>query len=116
MLVELFLQFGLFGDEGVEVGIGFGEFGVDLIEAREHFNDGLHRFFHDLDDGFCFIELGFLLEVAVGVALGLRDLADVQELIKARALDREFANRLDPSVREKYLELYLAVAEAPDQE
>ncbi len=57
VLVELFLQFGLLGDEGVEVGIGFGEFGVDLIEAREHFDDGRDRLFHDLDDCFGFIEL-----------------------------------------------------------
>ncbi len=77
MLVEFFLQFGLFGDEGVEVGVGFGEFGVDLIEAREHIDDGLHRLFDAFDDGLGFVEFGFLLEVAVGVAFGLRDLADV---------------------------------------
>ena len=77
VLVELFLQFGLLGDERVEVGIGFGELGVDLIEAREHFDDGRDRLFHNLDDCFGFIEFGFLLEVAVGVAFGLRDLADV---------------------------------------
>ena len=71
VLVELFLQFGLLGDEGVEVGVGFGEFGVDLIEAREHFDDGLHRFFDDLDDGFGFIEFGFLLEQTVRCSLWL---------------------------------------------
>ncbi len=36
VLVELFLQFGLFRDQRVEVGVGFGEFGVDLIVARQH--------------------------------------------------------------------------------
>ena len=77
VLVEFFLQFGLFGDEGVEVGIGFGELGVDLIEAREHFDDGLYRFFHDLDNCFGLVEFGFLLEQTVGVTFGLRDLADV---------------------------------------
>ena len=35
----------------------------------------------------------------------LKDLADVQELIKARGLAADFAGRLDPYVREKYLEL-----------
>ena len=40
VLVELLLQFGLLGDERVEVRIGFGEFGVDFIEARQHFDDG----------------------------------------------------------------------------
>ncbi len=77
MLVELLLQFGLFGDEGVEVGVGFGELGVDLIEAGEHIHDGLHRFFDDFDDGLAFVEFGFLLEQARGVTFGLRDLADV---------------------------------------
>ncbi len=35
----------------------------------------------------------------------LKDLADVQELIKARGLGGEFAERLDPYVREQYLRL-----------
>lgn len=77
MLVELLLQFGLFGDEGVEVGVGFGELGVDLIEAGEHFDDGRDRLFDDFDDGLAFVEFGLLLEQARGVAFGLRDLADV---------------------------------------
>ena len=39
----------------------------------------------------------------------LKDLADVQELIKIRALERDFAERLDPYVRDKFLELLEAV-------
>ena len=39
----------------------------------------------------------------------LRDLADVQELIKIRRLSRELAAALNPFVREKYLELWDAV-------
>ncbi len=39
----------------------------------------------------------------------LKDLADVQELIKIRGLSRDFAGKLDPYVREKYLELLEAV-------
>jgi len=39
----------------------------------------------------------------------LKDLADVQELIKLRSLSAEFAERLNPYVREKYLELLDAV-------
>lgn len=35
----------------------------------------------------------------------LKDLADVQELIKIRALQKDFAERLDPYVRDKFLEL-----------
>jgi hypothetical protein len=42
----------------------------------------------------------------------LRDLADVQELIKIRRLPADFAERLDPYVRDKYLELWDAVANA----
>lgn len=39
----------------------------------------------------------------------LKDLADVQELIKIRELQAAFADRLDPYVREKFLELFDAV-------
>jgi hypothetical protein len=39
----------------------------------------------------------------------LKDLADVQELIKARGLDADFAGRLNPYVREDYLRLCEAV-------
>jgi hypothetical protein len=39
----------------------------------------------------------------------LKDLADIQELIKIRDLGREFAEKLNPYVREKYLELLDAV-------
>jgi hypothetical protein len=42
----------------------------------------------------------------------LRDLADVQEIIKVRRLDERFADRLDPSVRATYLELERAVRTA----
>ncbi len=39
----------------------------------------------------------------------LKDLADVQELIKIRGLDESFAGGLDPYVREQYLKLWAAV-------
>jgi hypothetical protein len=39
----------------------------------------------------------------------LKDLADVQELIKIRGLTADFAQRLDPYVREQYLQLSSAV-------
>jgi hypothetical protein len=39
----------------------------------------------------------------------LKDLADVQELIKARGLGSDFAERLDPYVREQYLRLWEGV-------
>ena len=40
----------------------------------------------------------------------LKDLADVQELIKARGLGNGFADRLDPYVRDEYLRLWVGVA------
>jgi hypothetical protein len=48
----------------------------------------------------------------------LKDLADVQEMIKARGLGEDFADRLDTSVREKFRELARAVtgAKTPESE
>lgn len=46
----------------------------------------------------------------------LKDLADVQELVRIAALPRELADVLDPYVREKYLELWQAVHEHRDSE
>ncbi|MGH9908871.1 MAG: hypothetical protein ACRD8U_25205 [Pyrinomonadaceae bacterium] len=46
----------------------------------------------------------------------LRDLADVQELIKVKKLDSEFVESLNPYVREKYLELWNAVRQATHSE
>jgi hypothetical protein len=46
----------------------------------------------------------------------LKDLADVQELIKIRQLQPEFAERLDPYVREKFLELYETIKQSPKDE
>ncbi len=39
----------------------------------------------------------------------LKDLADVQELIRVRSLGADFANQIDPYVREKYRELWNGV-------
>jgi hypothetical protein len=36
----------------------------------------------------------------------LKDLADVQELIKIKHLEPAFAERLDPFVRDKFIELH----------
>ncbi|MGI8641811.1 MAG: hypothetical protein ACR2MG_17925 [Pyrinomonadaceae bacterium] len=44
----------------------------------------------------------------------LKDLADVQELIKLKNLSAEFAEKLNPFVREKYLELQKAVADSEE--
>src|SRR5882762_3250349 len=46
----------------------------------------------------------------------LKDLADVQELIKIRGLQPEFAEQLDPYVRGKFLELYDTIKQIPKEE
>ena len=46
----------------------------------------------------------------------LKDLADVQELINVRQLQAGFADRLDPYVREKFLELYETIRQRPKDE
>jgi hypothetical protein len=64
-------------------------------------------------DGVKFVTLEKLIELklasGISAADRLKDLADVQELIKIRKLDADFAVRLDPYVRAKYLELEEAV-------
>lgn len=64
-------------------------------------------------DGIRFVTLEKLIELklasGISAADRLKDLADVQELIKIRGLDSEFAQKLDPYVRTKYLELEEAV-------
>jgi hypothetical protein len=64
-------------------------------------------------DGVKFATLEKLIELKLASGMTapdrLKDLADVQELIKSRALDQEFAETLNPYVRGKYLELLEAV-------
>ncbi|MEK6283126.1 MAG: hypothetical protein AABN95_22440 [Acidobacteriota bacterium] len=56
------------------------------------------------------------LKLASGISAPhrLKDLADVQELIKIRKLQPEFTEQLDPYVRGKFLELYEAVRQNPE--
>ncbi len=64
-------------------------------------------------DGVKFPTLEKLIELKLASGMTapdrLKDLADVQELIKIRDLSSEFANKLNPYVREKFLELLEAV-------
>lgn len=46
----------------------------------------------------------------------LKDLADVQELIKLKNLNEEFAEKLNPFVHDKFLELQRAVMQAKERE
>ena len=65
-------------------------------------------------DGIRIVTLEKLIELKLASGMTapdrLRDLADVQELIKIRKLDAEYADRLNPYVRDKYLDLWKAVA------
>lgn len=68
-------------------------------------------------DGVQYLNLPTLidLKLASGISAPHRtkDLADVQELIRELRLDREVAEKLNPFVRDKYLELWQALADAP---
>ena len=67
-------------------------------------------------DGIKFVTLEKLIELKLASGISaphrLKVLADVQELIKIRRLDADFAAKLDPYVRTKYLELEAAVRES----
>ncbi len=67
-------------------------------------------------DGVQVVTLEKLIELKLASGMTapdrLKDLADVQELIKARGLVADFAEGLNPYVREKFLELWRAVERA----
>lgn len=57
------------------------------------------------------------LKLASGTAPGrLKDLADVQELIRVMSLSEEFAELLDASVREQYRKLWADIQQTPTVE
>jgi hypothetical protein len=67
-------------------------------------------------DGVKIVMLEKLIELKLASGMTapdrLKDLADVQELIKLRGLNLDFAATLNPYVREKFLELCRAVEQA----
>jgi predicted nucleotidyltransferase len=67
-------------------------------------------------DGIRFVTLEKLIELKLASGISaphrLKDLADVQELIRIRKLDADFVEKLDPYVRPKYLELQEAVSKS----
>ena len=67
-------------------------------------------------DGVRFVTLEKLIELklasGISAADRLKDLADVQELIKIRKLGADFAAKLNPYVRTKFLELEEAVRQS----
>jgi hypothetical protein len=60
----------------------------------------------------CYVNLPTLIELKIASGMTsterMKDLADVQELIKILHLPLEFAAKLDPYVQEKYRELWIA--------
>lgn len=71
-------------------------------------------------DGIKYITLEKLIELKLasgmtGGAHRMKDLADVVALIEALSLTSDFANRLDPFVRERYSELWKGVQDVPPQ-
>src|SRR5918911_3745091 len=67
-------------------------------------------------DGVRIVTLEKLIELKLASGMTapdrLKDLADVQELIKLGGLTSDFATKLNPYVREKFLELAIAVEQA----
>lgn len=69
-------------------------------------------------DGVKYIDLPRLIDLKLASGATnparLRDLADVQELIRTLRLPARYAEQLDPSVRVNYAELWQAVADNPE--
>ncbi len=101
---------------------------VEIITSGEYPGDGLPKpvVFPDptafvvVIDGVKTISLEKLIELklASGMTAGdrLKDLADVQEMIKIKELDSSFADKLDEFVRAKYLELWQSVEDGRARE
>lgn len=91
-----------------------GEFPGDGKPKRVAFPDPIEA--SDEVQGLRVLRLPRLIELKLASGMTapqrLRDLADVQEIIKVRQLDGSFAEQLDASVRERYRELQKAVAAA----
>jgi len=101
---------------------------IEIITSGEYPGDGKPKSvqFHDpgehfvVIDGIKTVDLVHLVELKLASGMTglarLKDLADVQELIRVRQLDVAFAEQLDSLVAEKYRELYAEVAAARAQE
>ncbi len=101
---------------------------IEIITTGEYPGDGLPKpvVFPDpkdhyvVIDGVKTISLEKLVELKLASGMSaldrLKDLADVQELIKVKALGANFAEELDISVRDMFIELYQAVVRARERE
>ena len=103
-------------------------FGVEIIVSGEYPGDGKPKpiRFHDPGEHFVIIEgiktvdleTLIVLKLASGMTAPgrLKDLADVEELIRIKQLDESYAERLDDFVRDKFVELARGVALAREME
>jgi hypothetical protein len=94
---------------------------IKIITSGEYPGDGLPKpvKFPDPTESFVVIDgvktisLEKLIELKLASGMTapdrLKDLADVQELIKTKSIDESFAERLDSSVRDRFLELQRSV-------
>ena len=101
---------------------------IEIITSGEYPGDGKPKSvrFHDpvehcvVIDGIKTVDLARLIELKLASGMTglarLKDLADVQELIRVRQLEAVFAEQLDPFVADKYRELHAEVAAANAQE
>ncbi len=99
---------------------------VEIITSGEFLGDGKPKpvvFPNPQDvsveiDGIKTVNLETLIELKLASGMTaphrLKDLADVQEIVKIKCLTAEFAEKLNPFVREKFLELQKAVAESEE--
>jgi hypothetical protein len=97
---------------------------IDFIVAGDYPGDGKPKpvrfpMPEDVSTDLCGIsvlQLSKLVELKLASGISspgrLKDLADVQELIKLMPLSRDFAEGLDPSVRDKFIELWDGVQAA----
>jgi hypothetical protein len=97
---------------------------IEIITSGEYPGDGLPKPVRFPDpsgscvviDGVKTVSLEKLIELKLASGMTapdrLKDLADVQELIKTKSLDESFADRLDASVRGRFLELEKTVHQA----
>jgi hypothetical protein len=100
---------------------------IDVMTTGEYPGDGKQKPVSIPDpstasteiDGIRIVTLEKLIELKLASGMTapdrLKDLADVQELIKIRGLQPEFAEQLDPYVRGRFLELCETVEQSPKE-
>lgn len=101
--------------------------GIEIVTTGEYPGDGKPKPVSIPEPAMAAVEIGGInfvtleklveLKLASGMTAPdrLKDLADVQELIKVRQLQPEFAERLNPYVIEKFLELSETVKKGPKE-